>query len=117
MADLAGIGHVHLIVADHERSARFYSEAFGLEEHFRVRDRLVFMGNDTATLIVLDAEQTADGRGGIDHVGLSLAPGQSLDAAVEDVVRAGGHVLQRGEHAPGLPFAYVADPDGNMLEL
>jgi predicted enzyme related to lactoylglutathione lyase len=44
-------------------------------------------------------------------------PGQSLDAAVEDVVRAGGRVVQRGEHAPGLPFAYVTDPDGNMLEL
>jgi predicted enzyme related to lactoylglutathione lyase len=77
VADLAGIGHVHLIVADHERAARFYSQ----------------------------------------HVGLSLAPGQNLDAAVEDVVRAGGQVVQRGEHAPGLPFAYVTDPDGNMLEL
>ena len=43
MADLAGIGHVHLIVADHERAARFYGQAFGLREHFRVRDRLVFM--------------------------------------------------------------------------
>ena len=117
MADLAGIGHVHLIVADHERAARFYSQAFGLKEHFRVRDRLVFMGNDAATLIVLDAEQTAAGKGGIDHVGLSPAAGQNLDAAVEDVVRAGGRVVQRGEHAPGLPFAYVTDPDGNTLEL
>ncbi len=117
MADLAGIGHVHLIVADHERAARFYRDAFGLNEHFRVRDRLVFMGTDEATLIVLDAEQPAAGRGGIDHVGLTLAPGQSLDAAVEDVVRAGGRVVQRGEHEPGMPFAYVTDPDGNMLEL
>ena len=75
------------------------------------------MGTDAATLIVLDAEQTAVTRGGIDHVGLSLAPGQSLDAAVEDVVRAGGRVVQRGEQTPGLPFAYVTDPDGNMLEL
>jgi len=117
VADLAGIGHVHLIVADHERAACFYRDAFGLKEHFRVRDRLVFMGTDDATLIVLDAEQTAAGRGGIDHVGLTLAPGQSLEAAVEDVVRAGGHVVQRGEHEPGMPFAYVTDPDGNMLEL
>jgi catechol 2,3-dioxygenase-like lactoylglutathione lyase family enzyme len=62
VADLAGIGHVHLIVADQARSARFDSEAFGLEEHFRVRNRLVFMGTDAATLIVLDAERTADGR-------------------------------------------------------
>ena len=53
VADLAGIGHAHLIVADHERAARFYSQAFGLKEHFRVRDRLVFMGTDAATLLVL----------------------------------------------------------------
>jgi catechol 2,3-dioxygenase-like lactoylglutathione lyase family enzyme len=85
VANLAGIGHVHLIVADHERAARFYSEAFGLREHFRVRDRLVFMGTDDATLIVLDGEQAAAGRGDIEHVGLSLAPGQNLDAAVQDV--------------------------------
>ncbi len=117
MANLAGIGHVHLIVADHERAARFYGEAFGLKEHFRLRDRLVFMGNDDATLIVLDGEQPVAGRGDIEHVGLSLAPGQNLDAAVEDVVRAGGRVVQRGEHAPGMPFAYVTDPDGNRLEL
>ena len=32
-------------------------------------------------------------------------------------MRAGGRVVQRGEHAPGLKFAYVTDPDGNMLEL
>ena len=117
VAHLTGIGHVHLIVADLERAARFYSQAFGLKEHFRVRDRLVFMGNDDATLIVLDGEQPSAGRGDIEHVGLSLAAGQNLDAAVEDVVRAGGRVVERGEHAPGLPFAYVTDPDGNMLEL
>ncbi|HEY2166045.1 MAG TPA: VOC family protein [Jatrophihabitantaceae bacterium] len=117
MADLAGIGHVHLIVADHERAARFYGDAFGLKEHFRVRDRLVFMGTDDATLIVLDAEQTAAGKGGIDHLGLTLASGQDLDAAVDDVVSAGGRVVQRGEHEPGMPFAYVTDPDGNLLEL
>ena len=32
VADLAGLGHVHLVVADHERAARFYSQAFGLKE-------------------------------------------------------------------------------------
>jgi hypothetical protein len=25
--------------------------------------------------------------------------------------------VARGEHAPGLPFAYVTDPGRNMLEL
>jgi hypothetical protein len=26
-------------------------------------------------------------------------------------------VLERGEHAPGVPFAYVADIDGYTIEI
>ena len=28
-----------------------------------------------------------------------------------------GKVLERGEHAPDVPFARIADPDGNVLEI
>jgi catechol 2,3-dioxygenase-like lactoylglutathione lyase family enzyme len=31
--------------------------------------------------------------------------------------RAGGKILQRGEFGPGLPFVYVADPDGYEIEI
>ena len=34
-----------------------------------------------------------------------------------DVERAGGKILERGEHAPGVPFARIADPDGNVFEI
>jgi predicted enzyme related to lactoylglutathione lyase len=40
-----------------------------------------------------------------------------IDAAVAEVDGAGGKVLRRGEFAPGLPYAYVADPDGYEIEL
>jgi len=30
---------------------------------------------------------------------------------------AGGTLIERGEHAPGVPFAYVKDPDGYLIEL
>jgi hypothetical protein len=33
------------------------------------------------------------------------------------VERAGGRLLRRGEFAPGLPYAYVADPDGYEIEI
>jgi len=26
-------------------------------------------------------------------------------------------VLERSEHMPGVPFARIADPDGNVLEI
>jgi catechol 2,3-dioxygenase-like lactoylglutathione lyase family enzyme len=40
-----------------------------------------------------------------------------MDAAVREVEAAGGTLISRGEHAPGVPFAYVRDPDGYVLEL
>jgi hypothetical protein len=45
-----------------------------------------------------------------------VAPGD-IDAAVDAVLAAGGTLRERGEFAPGLPFAYVADPDGYEIEL
>ena len=32
-------------------------------------------------------------------------------------LRAGGTLVKRGEHAPGVPFAYIRDPDGYVIEL
>ena len=40
-----------------------------------------------------------------------------LDAAITEVEAAGGTLIRRGEHAPGVPFAYIRDPDGYVIEL
>ena len=50
-------------------------------------------------------------------MGLALAEGEDLDAAVRAVQEAGGQIVERGEHVPGAAYAYVTDPDGNVLEL
>jgi catechol 2,3-dioxygenase-like lactoylglutathione lyase family enzyme len=113
---LAGIDHVHLHVGDLTRSLQFYQEAFGAEEAFRVGELLVFLRLPGAdTVIALDARSESERNP--PHVGFLLADNASLEEAVEAVVLAGGRVAERGEHAPGMPYAYVADPDGNMLEL
>ena len=36
---------------------------------------------------------------------------------VEQVQRAGGKLLRRGQHAENEPFAYFSDPDGYTIEL
>jgi predicted enzyme related to lactoylglutathione lyase len=43
-----------------------------------------------------------------------ISPGD-IDAAVDEVERAGGKLLRRGEFSPGYPYAYVADPDNRAL--
>jgi catechol 2,3-dioxygenase-like lactoylglutathione lyase family enzyme len=59
----------------------------------------------------------AGANGGVNHFGLRLSEGADLDIAVRDVEMAGGTVVKRGEHAPGVPFSYIRDPDGYLIEL
>jgi catechol 2,3-dioxygenase-like lactoylglutathione lyase family enzyme len=120
-----GIRHVHLLVADQARSAAFYAEAFGMEEQFRDGE-ILFMGTPgggdslALHLAVTDDERARVGsQGGFEHFGIHI-PDRSpagIDRVVELVGKAGGHLLDRGEHAPGVPYAYVADVDGYAIEL
>jgi catechol 2,3-dioxygenase-like lactoylglutathione lyase family enzyme len=120
-----GIRHVHLLVADQARSVAFYSEAFGMEEQFRDRE-IVFMGTPgggdslALHLATTDDERARVGsQGGFEHFGIHL-PDRSpaaIDQTVELVEKAGGQLIDRGEHAPGVPYAYVADIDGYAIEL
>ena len=115
MTRVAGIDHVHLHVTDVERALGFYQEAFGATEAFRVGARLVFVSLGERGTIALDSRPEAE-RNPV-HVGLALAEREDLDAAVRAAEQAGGKVVERGEHAPGVAYAYVTDPDGNVLEL
>jgi catechol 2,3-dioxygenase-like lactoylglutathione lyase family enzyme len=55
--------------------------------------------------------------GGILHFGFELESKSDLDSAINQVISAGGALKKRGEFGPGMPFAYVADPDGYEIEL
>jgi catechol 2,3-dioxygenase-like lactoylglutathione lyase family enzyme len=117
-----GLTHIQLTVRDLERSLAFYTRAFGLKERFREGGHMVFLNTPgTEDLITLneyprDAQRAGD-NGGINHFGFRLVQLSEMDAAVREVEAAGGTLISRGEHAPGVPFAYVRDPDGYVLEL
>ena len=117
-----GIYHLHLVVRDLDRSLRFYQGAFGMEEQFRAGPHMVFLrtpgSGDLLTLNEDPAEAARAGDpGGIAHFGFKLAEEGDLDAAVAEVVAAGGRLVERGSHGDGHAFAYVADPDGYVIEL
>jgi len=101
---------------DAEKSARFYCDAFDLTEVYR-GDDILFVGlpgTDTAVGILLDPAGAGTGP---QHVGFHLDHAINLDDAIRDIERAGGSTIERGEHAPGVPFARIADPDGDVLEI
>ncbi len=117
-----GLTHIHLVVRDLEQSLRFYQGVFGMEERFRDGPKMVFLNTpgsqDLITLNEDPAEaQLAGVNGGVAHVGFRLADSSDLDTAIAEVEAAGGKLIQRGEHSPGVPFAYVEDPDGYVIEL
>ncbi len=104
------------------RSLGFYCNVFGMEELFREGPDLIFLrtpgSDDTLTLNEDPSLQESAGEcGGIQHFGFRIVDKGDLDLAVEEVERWGGRLIRRGEHEPGQPFAYVADPDGYVIEL
>ena len=92
-----------------------------MQVRFRVGTKLVFLNTpgskDTITLNEDSGLAAVAGTsGGISHFGFELVK-TNLDSAIREVEKAGGKLLERGEHAPGVPYAYVADPDGYVIEL
>src|SRR6202521_2138177 len=94
-------------VRDLDKAVAFYRAAFNLEEVFRAEPIVLvgLPGTDSALGLFLDPERAGSGpqTAGF-HVDHAVPP----DDAVRDVTSAGGKVLERGEHAPGVPFARMA---------
>ena len=110
-----GINHLHLNVRDIDRAVHFYQEAFGLKESFRTGG-IVFLEPEGRgdSLALHQAEPV--GLHGVQHFGFRLNV-HDLDAAIAQVERAGGKLVSRGKHGGQFPYAYVADPDGYVIEL
>ena len=119
MVKARGLNHINLNVRDIGRSLKFYQDAFGLEVKFWEGKKMVFLrspgAKDTITLCRAKAGDPV-GSGGVSHFGFSIAK-NNLDKMVRQVERAGGKLQSRGKHAPGVPYAYFADPDGYVIEL
>jgi catechol 2,3-dioxygenase-like lactoylglutathione lyase family enzyme len=121
MIKTQGLTHIHLMVSDIQRSLSFYQTVFGMEVRFWAGDGLVFLNtpgsNDTIALHQSEGDEPTGASGGITHFGFQLESSSDLDRAISEVVAAGGALKKRGEFMPGLPFAYVSDPDGYEIEL
>jgi catechol 2,3-dioxygenase-like lactoylglutathione lyase family enzyme len=119
MVKSLGLNHINLSVSDIARSEKFYLDAFGLEFRFREGSDMVFVGScgghDLVTLCQAAAGAPI-GDGGVSHFGFR-AVREEFDEMVEQVQRAGGKLLRRGQHSEREPFAYFSDPDGYTIEL
>lgn len=140
-------GHTNLIAGNWRSLARFYETLFGCvpvppERDFRGRDlergsgiegahltgahlRLPGHGDRGPTLeifsynILAERPATAVNRPGFGHIAFSVA---DVEAAREAVIAAGGRpvgevVTMTNAAGQKLTWVYVADPEGNVIEL
>ena len=121
MIKTQGLTHIHLAVRNLERAAAFYERVFGMNRMERGEEGMVFLrtpgAEDTLTLRLAAPDEAVASGGGLDHFGFRLQNREDLPGALTEIVAAGGRVIEMGEHAPGLLYAYVADPEGYVLEL
>jgi catechol 2,3-dioxygenase-like lactoylglutathione lyase family enzyme len=113
-----GLSHIALSVADPERSLAFYRSVLGVREYFRDERTIQVLGPGRYDVIAF--ERCGDDPrtpGGSAHFGFRLNRPEDIGAACADVVAAGGTVTSREEFAPGLPYAFVRDPDGYEIEI
>ena len=113
-----GLTHISLNVRDPDRSLRFYEQVFGVKEYYRDAASVQVQGPGSHDVIAFEKKAVSAGKsGGIAHFGFRLVDPEDIDAAVEEVRRAGGTIIEQGEFSPGFPFAFVQDPDGYEIEI
>lgn len=113
-----GLTHLALSVADLDRSLAFYGSVFGVREYYRDAHTVQVQGPGPHDVIAFEQRPAHAGTpGGIIHFGFRLTRPEDIGAAIEAVVSAGGTILSSGEFGPGLPYAFVRDPDGYEIEI
>jgi catechol 2,3-dioxygenase-like lactoylglutathione lyase family enzyme len=116
---LGAVGHFGLAVRDPERSARFWTGSFDLEEMFRFPDG-IGLTNDAVTIVLFKGVPHP---GTIEHMSFHVANMQTLREALATLKRSGVEVEDPGDEigpeAPGSPHMglWFHDPDGYRWEL
>jgi catechol 2,3-dioxygenase len=117
------IGHVHLKVADLDRAIAFYSDVLGFELMQRMGDSAAFLsaggyhhhiGLNTWTS--RGGPPPARHSTGLYHVAILYPDRRALASALARVLAAGVPLQGAADHGVSEAI-YLADPDGNGLEL
>lgn len=126
------LDHIHIYAADPESSAQFYEDQFGatpisrdaningdLRIFLALGGEVVVVGSFPRGLAAAPPPEAGDGAYthgfGVAHFGLRVA---DVDASVTELLASGVRVLSPTVREPwGLIYAYVAAPDGVVIEL
>src|SRR3954447_21269436 len=120
------VGHVHLRVADLDRSLAFYRDALGFRVSADARPRgipAVFLSaGDSHHDLAINTFETAGaspapaGHTGLYHVAFAVPDRGALRVALQRLYDHGVAVGHGSDHGATVSL-YLADPDGNGVEL
>ena len=117
------IGHVHLKVADIERSLAFYTGVLGFELQQRLGDEAAFISAGgyhhhigLNTWQSKGASPSPPGHTGLFHVAIRYPDRATLADALRRLIEAGVPLSGASDHGVSEAL-YLNDPDGNGIEL
>jgi len=118
-----GIGHVHLRVADLERSIAFYNGVLGFEVMLRMGDSAAFLSAGgyhhhigLNTWESLGGQPPAPGTTGLYHLAILYPTRAELGDALRRLIAAGVPLDGASDHGVSEAL-YLRDPDNNGVEL
>jgi catechol 2,3-dioxygenase-like lactoylglutathione lyase family enzyme len=124
MSDL-GLTHIAFVVKDLERSIAFYEKYAAMRvvhRRFEHGTHVAWISDHTRPFVIVLLESADLPRetplGPLGHLGVGVASRADVDRLADEARREG--ILAREPTDSGPPvgyWAFVADPDGNMLEL
>ena len=117
------VGHVHLKVSDLERSVNFYRDVLGFELQQRFGDSAAFLGaGGYHHHVGLNTWESGGGppappgSTGLFHAAFLYPTRRALAVAVHRVLESGVGLTGASDHGVS-EAVYLADPDGNGIEL
>jgi catechol 2,3-dioxygenase-like lactoylglutathione lyase family enzyme len=116
---LGAVGHFSLAVSDPERSARFWTENFDLEEIFRFEDGIA-VSNAAITIAFFKGKSAPET---LEHMSFHIPDMAALRSALQQLKKNGVDIEDPGDEigpeAPGSPHygLWFHDPDGYRWEL
>ncbi|HUP39371.1 MAG TPA: VOC family protein [Vicinamibacterales bacterium] len=118
-----GIGHVHLKVSDIDRAIAFYTNVLGFDQIMRLGDQAAFVSAGgyhhhvgLNTWLSRGGSPAAPQHTGLFHFAILYPTRRDLATATRRVIEAGVRIQGVADHGVSESI-YLADPDGNGIEL
>jgi catechol 2,3-dioxygenase-like lactoylglutathione lyase family enzyme len=126
MADpgIRGLRHLALKVTDLARSRKFYEELFGMKTVWEPDPENVYLssGPDNLALHQIPAADVPRYKTAkdqlLDHLGFIMDSTASVDRVLKQAERFGATIVKPArQHRDGSYSFYMADPDGNVVQV